>query len=199
MNVKKLFRYGSILILIGLCWGIYQYITITKIGDFSQPKEADVIIILGAGVWENGPSPALEARTNHAAQIYGEGYSKRFILSGGLGDHPPSEAEAMQKILLEMDLGLDQEVLYLEDQAKNTVENIRYSKEIMTEQGWDTAVIVTDTFHVKRALLIAKDQNIKAYGAPAKNSLLYQNRSLRVTYTLREVAAITKYHIVRWF
>jgi uncharacterized SAM-binding protein YcdF (DUF218 family) len=199
MNVKKLFRYGSILILIGLCWGIYQYITITKIGDFSQPKEADVIIILGAGVWENGPSPALEARTNHAAQIYEEGYAKRFILSGGLGDHPPSEAEAMQKILLEMDVDLDQEVLFLEDQARNTVENIRYSKEIMKEQGWDTAVIVTDTFHVKRALLIAKDQNIKAFGAPAKNSVLYQNKSLRVSYTLREVAAITKYHIVRWF
>jgi uncharacterized SAM-binding protein YcdF (DUF218 family) len=195
--VKKLFQYGSILILMGLCWGVYQYISITEIGDSSHPEEADVIIILGAGVWASGPSPALEARTNHAAQIYEEGYAKRLILSGGLGDHPPSEAEAMQNILLEMDL--EREVLFLEDQAKNTEENIKYSKEIMKEQGWDTAVIVTDTFHVKRALLIAKDQDIKAYGAPAKNSVLYQNRSLRVSYTLREVAAITKYHIVRWF
>jgi uncharacterized SAM-binding protein YcdF (DUF218 family) len=195
--VKKLFQYGSILILMGLFWGVYQYISITEIGDSSHPEEADVIIILGAGVWASGPSPALEARTNHAAQIYEEGYAKRLILSGGLGDHPPSEAEAMQNILLEMDL--EREVLFLEDQAKNTEENIKYSKEIMKEQGWDTAVIVTDTFHVKRALLIAKDQDIKAYGAPAKNSVLYQNRSLRVSYTLREVAAITKYHIVRWF
>jgi uncharacterized SAM-binding protein YcdF (DUF218 family) len=197
--VKKLFLYGSILIVIGLCWGIYQYITITTIGESSEPKEADVVIILGAGVWENGPSPALRARTIHAAQIYEEGYATRFILSGGLGDHPPSEAEAMQQILMEMDLGLDQEVLFLENQAKNTVENIRYSKEIMREQGWDSAVIVTDTFHLKRALLIAKDEGIKAYGAPAKNSVLYLNKSLRVTYTLREVAAITKYHIVRGF
>jgi uncharacterized SAM-binding protein YcdF (DUF218 family) len=141
----------------------------------------------------------LQARTSHAAQVYEEGYAKRFILSGGLGDYPPSEAEAMQKILLKMDLDLNQDVLYLEDQAKNTVENITFSKGIMEEHGWDTAVIVTDTFHVKRALLIAQDQDIKAYGAPAKNSVLYKNKALRVKYTLREVLALSKYHVERLF
>lgn len=187
----------TVIILIGIAWCLYQYYSITQIGEADEPENADVIIILGAGVWENGPSPALQARTKHAAEILKEGYAKQVILSGGLGDHPPSEAEAMQKILLE--LGVSQEQIFLEDQATNTEENIKYSKKIMDQQGWKTALIVSDTFHLKRALFIAKDQGIEAYGGPAKNSVLYLNKSLRVTYTLREVAAITKYYIVRWF
>lgn len=183
--------------LLGLGWSLFQYHSITQIGEVVDLENADVIIILGAGVWENGPSPALRARTNHAAELLKQGYAEHVILSGGLGDYPPSEAEAMKEILLQ--LGISPEQLFLEDQAVNTVENIKYSKEIMDQQGWKTALIVSDTFHLKRALFVAQDYGIEAFGAPAKNSVLYQNKSLRVSYTLREVAAISKYHIIRWF
>jgi uncharacterized SAM-binding protein YcdF (DUF218 family) len=198
--LRKLYVYSMLiiaLIFLGLGWSLFQYHSITQVGEVEDLRNADVIIILGAGVWENGPSPALRARTNHAAELLKKGYAEHVILSGGLGDYPPSEAEAMKGILLQ--LGISPEQLFLEDQAINTVENIKYSKEIMDQQGWKTALIVSDTFHLKRALFVAQDYGIEAFGAPAKNSVLYQNKSLRVSYTLREVAAISKYHTIRWF
>ncbi|MFA9558292.1 YdcF family protein [Evansella sp. AB-rgal1] len=168
---------------------VYQYNSILKVGKTVEPTPADVIIVLGAGVWENGPSPALKARLDRALEVYDEGLAKNFILTGGLGTFPPTEAEAMKEYLL--NFGVPEEHMFLESLATNTEENLNNSKEIMDEEGWESAIIVTDVFHIKRALTIAEDLSIDASGATAMESVLYRNRSLRTSYTLREVAALT--------
>lgn len=186
----------SIILFIMFSWGSYQYISISRVGGAAQPQQADVIIVLGAAVWAEGPSPALEARVNHAAHLYKEGFADNLILTGGLGVHPPTEARVMKEVL--KDLGVEREALYLEERAKNTLENIKYSKGIMDRQDWESALIVTDFFHIKRALLIAEDLGIEeAHGAPAQNSPLYQNPELRLLYTSREVLAYTSYYFER--
>ncbi len=176
------------IIILLLCWVSYQYLSIQHLGESAEPQPADVIIVLGAAVWPQGPSPALQARIYYATQLYHEGYADKLILSGGLGENPPTEAEAMAVAATALDVRAD--ALYLEKEARNTRENLAFSKDIMDENNWETAIIVTDVFHIKRALLIAEDLNLKAYGAPAKNSVLYRNRSLRIRYTVREVFAL---------
>jgi uncharacterized SAM-binding protein YcdF (DUF218 family) len=193
-------KFGLTLIPIGVAgviWGLYQYWSISKIGEEAQPQKADVILILGAAVWENGPSPALMARINHAADLFRKGYAKHLILSGGLGTYPPTEAEMMKRKLLE--LKIDANALFLEDRSTSTEENIYFSKQIMERNGWKSAIIVTDTFHMKRALLLARDAGIEAFGSSAKNSVLYKNKSLRFKYTMREVMALTQYYFLRLF
>lgn len=193
-------KFGLTLIPIGVAgviWGLYQYWSISKIGEEAQPQKADVILILGAAVWENGPSPALMARINHAAELFRKGYAKYLILSGGLGTYPPTEAEMMKRKLLE--LKIDESALFLEDRSTSTEENIYFSKQIMERNGWKSAIIVTDTFHMKRALLLARDAGIEAFGSGVKNSVLYKDKSLRFKYTLREVMALTQYYFLRLF
>ncbi len=195
--LRRAVIWTCIMMILGLTWVGFQYWSITKIGEETSPGPADVIIVLGAAVWPHGPSPALQARLTHAVQLYEAGYADRMILTGGLGNHPPTEAEAMQAAMLV--LGVEREAMYLEEQATNTVENLKFSREIMQEQGWERAIIVSDFFHIKRALLIAGDLGIDAVGAPAKNSVLYQNRDLRVSNTLREVLALSSYYLLRLF
>lgn len=185
----------ALAVLVGLGWAGFQYWSITRAGESAAPGQADVIIVLGAAVWPQGPSPALQARIYHAYQLYRAGYAHRFILSGGMGAHPPTEAEAMYLALLE--LGVDPGVMYLEPRSTSTWQNLAYSKAIMDEHSWGSALIVTDPFHIKRALLVARDLGIRAYGGAAKNSVLYQNRDLRTYYTLREVLALAAYHLHR--
>lgn len=192
---RKVFIISGLLLTASLVWGGYQFLSILNVGESSQPKRADVIIILGAAVWPNGPSPALQARVEYAWQLYRDGYAPRLILSGGEGTYPPAEAEAMADLLTAY--GAGKEILFLERRSKNTIENIAYSKEIMDQYGWKSALIVTDTFHIKRAMLIAKDQGIVPYGAPVKESVLNRNQGLKLKYTLREVLAITSYTISR--
>jgi uncharacterized SAM-binding protein YcdF (DUF218 family) len=171
----------------GISLGVYQYHSILSWGEQAAPERADVIIVLGAGVWESGPSPALMGRIRLAARLFHEGYAVHLILSGGMGQHPPSEAEAMYHELLRRNV--PEEALYLEDQATNTLENIVYSQRLMAENDWQSAIIVTDVFHYKRAHYVADKQGMQISGATVKDGILYQNEALKFRFTLREVLA----------
>lgn len=192
MRTIKTIQILMLIFLFAMGWCGYQFWSIYSFGEIT-PKTADVIIVLGAAVWENGPSPALRARIHHAQQLFHQGYADYFILSGGQGLFGPSEAQVMADLLKQY--GIDESYLILEDQSTSTFENLRFSKEKMDEYGFQSAIIVTDTFHMKRALLIAKDVGISSYGSAAKESILNQNMSLKIYYTLREILAITAYHI----
>jgi len=196
-RIYKVVTILSFLLTIVLAWAGIQYWSISKIGEEAIPQPADVIIVLGAAVWPQGPSPALQARIDRAVELYNQGYADKIILSGGLGKNPPTEAEAMKVSMLRS--GVETSAIHLEKEATNTIENIKYSKEIMEEYGWQSAIIVSDSFHMKRALLIAKNLGVDAYGAPAKNSVLYKNQQLRISYTLREVLALNRYYLLMLF
>jgi vancomycin permeability regulator SanA len=85
-----------------------------------------ISIILGAAVWHAGPSPTLRRRTLHASSLYQSGHITSLVLCGGVGQHPPSEATAMQDILL--DEGVPIDAMVLEDQLTTTGENIRFAQ-----------------------------------------------------------------------
>lgn len=197
MKFKKIIICVLIPIILLILWFSYQYRSILSIGEAAKPTAADVIIVLGASVWPQGPSPALQARIEHGAYVHAQGFASYFILTGGLGAHPPTEAEAMMHELLRM--GIDPQLILLEKKSTSTLENLMFSKEIMSDHGFDTAIIVTDVFHIKRALLIAEDLNIKASGASVRKSPLYTNEDLRHNYAIREVLAITWYYLYRIF
>ncbi len=197
--MRKALKATMVVLLAGILWSAAQYASIAAIGETARPAPADVIIVLGAAVWPQGPSPALQARIRAASTVYREGLAGDLILSGGLGEYPPTEAEAMQGALLA--LGIAPAALHLEAASRSTVENLTLSRRIMAEQGWTSAIIVTDAFHMKRALLIARDLGIDATGAPVTDTVLYTNRNLRMYYTCREVAAITLYYggrVLEW-
>jgi len=157
---------------------------------------ADVIIVLGSAVWPNEqPSPSLRARTERAIELYRDGYASHLILSGGLGRHPPEEAEVMRRLAVEA--GIPDEVLVLDEEARSTRESLVRGREIMQQGGWDTAIIVSDPFHIKRSLLIAEDIGITAYGSPALDNPTYTVPARRFYYTSREVVALWWYLVQR--
>lgn len=195
MNIiKKILLIATGLILLSTIWICNLFWSITNYANSSEPQKADVIIVLGAAVWEYGPSPAMQARVDLAYRLFQMGYATNLLLSGGQGRFGPTEADAMANLLIEK--GVDARYLILEIQSTNTFENLLYSKKLMDEHGFKTALIVTDTFHLKRAIRMAQDLGITAFGAPATESILNKNKSLKYWYTLREVLALTKYYFV---
>ncbi len=178
---------GVVIVILAVAF-IGTYASIHATAESIHPQPGDVIIILGAAVWPDGPSPALKARIDHAAELFMVGYADNLILSGGLGEYSPTEAQAMKERLVQY--GIPAERLYREEKATNTRENLRFSQAIMRRQGWEQAIIVSDPFHLHRALKIARSLGLEATGAPAYESPLYRNRLLRFRYTVREVVAL---------
>lgn len=117
----------------------------------------DAILILGAAVWADGPSPTLLRRTNHALGLWHAGHAPFVIPCGGMGQHPPTEAAVMKKLLL--DGGMPADAIQLEDKSTTTLENIRNAKQFLTG---NRVIIVTDGYHGARARMVAKHLRLKA-------------------------------------
>ena len=149
-------------------------------------QNLDYIIVLGAQVRESGPSVVLQYRLDAAIEYLNENPDTICIVSGGQGANEPfSEAEGMTKYLLEN--GIKKDRILLEDETRNTVQNIQNSKDIM-EELYNGVGIVTNNFHVFRAVQLAKAQGLKCVsGIAADSNVLYLPNNM-----LRECCGILK-------
>jgi uncharacterized SAM-binding protein YcdF (DUF218 family) len=171
----------SLMLIVPLSFILYQ-------GKHSTPKQSDTIIVLGCQLWGYNPSPSLKNRLDQSLKVYNEGLAPYIIVSGGQGpDEPMTEASAMKKYLV--DKGIDPEVILLEENSFNTYQNIKYSKEIMDQRGFESAIIISNDFHISRSLMIAKKFGIKASSSPAPTP---SSPGLREKYIIREIPALIK-------
>ncbi len=118
----------------------------------------DVIVILGAGL-----GPALRRRVAHGARLFHEGRAGHLIVTGGAIGSRPTEAEAMRALALKH--GVPDERIIIEDKATRTFENALYTARIMDDRDWARALVVSDPFHLPRALFLFRRSGIAAAGA----------------------------------
>lgn len=135
------------------------------------PKSADCMIVLGGGLDRNTGEPlsTLAYRLDRAVGLFDEGYAPAIIVSGGQGaDEPISEAESMRNYLLRR--GVPESAIIMEAQSTTTRENMAFSKAIMDENGYESALIVTSDYHLWRAMQLADRARISGSCAGARNS-----------------------------
>lgn len=155
---------------------------------FSQaPENLDVIIVLGAQVYESGPSPILNCRLWKALQYLLENPETKCIVSGGQGYNEPfPEAIGMQRYLTEN--GIEPERILLEPESQTTRENLEFSRRLLPEEG-SSVGIVTNNFHVFRSLQTAKRAGFdNVYGIAAYSPIGFIPNNL-----LREFFALIKF------
>ena len=138
----------------------------------------DYIIVLGAQVRENGPSVVLQYRLDAAIDYLEDNPDTICIVSGGQGANEPfSEAQGMADYLEKKDIS--KERILLETESKTTAQNISYSMKMLPEGV--RVGIVTNNFHMFRALQIAKKQGLTQVSgiAAASKPLYLPNNMLR--------------------
>jgi uncharacterized SAM-binding protein YcdF (DUF218 family) len=113
-----------------------------------------VTLILGAAVWQDGPSPTLRRRTALAASLYHAGIATHLVPCGGLGRHPPAEAFVMRDLLSAA--GVPDDRITPEARSTTTEENISFALPILRALGETEVLIVTDWYHAPRARLVAR-------------------------------------------
>lgn len=120
----------------------------------AAPKDMDYLVVLGARVDPDGPSPALRRRLNATMAYLEDNPETIVIASGGQGaDEPMSEAQCIRDELVKR--GIDAGRILMEDQSTTTAENIDYSMELMDDTSSSVGV-VTNNYHVYRAVSIAR-------------------------------------------
>ena len=162
-----------------------------------SPDGHAAAVVLGAQVRTDGrPSGVLLARARHAAGLYARGEVGVVVPTGGVGEHPPSEAEVMARILREG--GVPLEKILLEDRARNTRESARLVAVLAREKRLEDIVVVTDPLHCVRTVGAFRAEGMEAAASPVYGSPMWRNRALRRGQLVREVAAIVGYGVRRW-
>jgi len=132
---------------------------IIKNNDYSKLKDVDCIVILGAGIWGDKPSPMLQDRLEEGIKLYNEGIAKKIIMSGDHGREEYDEVNIMKEYAVNK--GIPSEDIFMDHAGFSTYESIYRAKEIFDA---DNIVIVTQEYHLYRALYIADKLDINAYG-----------------------------------
>lgn len=153
-------------------------------------------VVLGAAQWNGDPSPVLRARLDHALDLYQGGQVRQIILTGGVGPgDATSEADAGRAYLL--DQGVAPEALLLEQTGTTTLESLRNTAEIARANRIGAVILVSDPFHMLRALKMARDLGLIAYGSPTRTSPISGNTFEEIRYVVRESWAYLVYLFAR--
>lgn len=168
--MKKVLKCGIIIIvaiaIIVLGINIYVRLStknqIIKGNEYSNISDVDCIIILGAGIWGDKPSPMLEDRLQEGINLYQNGVSDKIIMSGDHGRKEYDEVNIMKKYAIEK--GIPSENIFMDHAGFSTYESIYRAKDIFQAKK---VVIVTQKYHLYRALYIANRLGLEAYGVGA--------------------------------
>ncbi|BBM17113.1 hypothetical protein G15_0754 [Enterococcus avium] len=159
----------------------WNFLSISLLYQFNHPKyNQDFIIVLGAGLI-NGEkvTPLLAKRIDRAIQFYRKQSEEtlsppQLLMSGGQGpDEKVPESQAMREYALEQ--GIPAEDILMEAQSTNTLENMRFSKEIMEREkpsGYH-AIFTSNNYHIFRAGMYAEDVGLKIDGIGSKTARYY--------------------------
>lgn len=184
MMVLSLILIGSILVIFSLDLYVKEsvknkIVTREEVNDL----KVDAIIVLGAAIWNNQPSPMLEDRLLEGIALYDKKIASKMIMSG---DHrQPNYDEVNQMKSYAILKGVASEDVFMDHAGLSTYDSIYRAKEIF---GAKKVVIVSQKYHLYRALYIAKKLGIDAYGVFA-NPRVYAGQMMR---DLREILARNK-------
>ncbi len=149
--------------------------------DAVKLGKVDCILILGAGIWEdNKPSPMLEDRLKLGIKLYQAGVANKLLMSGDHGREDYNEVGVMKQYAV--NAGIPSEDIFMDHAGFSTYESLYRARNIFQA---DKIVVVTQKYHMYRALYIGKGLGLDVYGV-ASDPRRYSGQSKR---ELREIVA----------
>ena len=151
---------------------------------FDRPTEA--IVVLGAGVEIDRPSPVFEARLRHAVDLYQAGSAPLLVFTGGIGTGDRlSEGEVGRQYALAA--GVPPSAIRLETRSRTTYQNLEEAKRILDAEGIPRSIrIVSDPDHLLRATWMAHRLGLGAFHEATPHSR-YRSWRTRLPFVAREV------------
>ena len=170
---------------------------IVNYGKRDEKAPSDVAIVLGAGTSNGKVSPVYRERIEHGIWLYENDYVDHLIFTGGYGKgNTISDSAAAKNYAISR--GIPENVIFIEESSTITEENLEQAKIIMDNNSFNTAILVSDPLHMKRAMRMAGDYGIDALTSPTPTSM-YRTPKTKLPFLLREEFFYIGYLIVSIF
>jgi vancomycin permeability regulator SanA len=155
----------------------------TRIDSIVDAPQKQVAIVFGAGLTRDGRATrVLRDRVETAARLYFDGKVTKLLMSGDNSDVDYNEPQAMKEYALH--LGVPEDAIVLDYAGRRTYDTCYRARDIF---GLEEAILVTQSFHLPRALYLCNQLGVDASGVAAENH--YFLKRSRAFWTLRELIA----------
>jgi uncharacterized SAM-binding protein YcdF (DUF218 family) len=165
-------------------WAL-MLLSVFLFGRRDEARAADAIVVLGAAQYDGRPSPVLRARLDHAIELHNRGIAPILILTGGVGPRDTvSEAAVGQRYAVRQ--GVPAAQILTEERGLSTDESMKSVADLMRSEGLETAVLVSDPFHMFRLRVLAWRLGVQGYSSPTRSSPIALNSREEWRHVLRE-------------
>jgi uncharacterized SAM-binding protein YcdF (DUF218 family) len=188
-------------VLLGLLVAVLAYFAVTTtlvarwMGKDERPR-VDAMVVLGAAQYDGRPSAIYRARLEHALGLYGDGVAPLLVFTGGK-EEGDRFTEGGSGARWAVEHGVPAGAVLTEERSRTTYQNLAGAKRLLQARqpgaGRPRIVVVSDPFHMFRAVKQAADLGMDAYPSPTRTSPLSASRLKLTELVLREDLAIAGY------
>ena len=189
-RLKKAIFFSILLLLLACTTALIVNQKVESVGTkyivtSNEVPNADAILVLGAYVFPNGTvSTMLNDRLTAGYELYEQGKAPKLIVSGDHGRKDYDEVNSMKSFL--KDKGVPNQDVFMDHAGFSTYESVYRARDIFKVQK---LIIVTQEYHLKRAVYVARALGLEAYGVASDRRDYGQAMKM---YKFREIAARNK-------
>jgi uncharacterized SAM-binding protein YcdF (DUF218 family) len=167
--VRRLLRLGLIVAVLVVGYLGFTFVQVFQASRSDEAQAARAIVVLGAAQYNGEPSPVLQARLDHAVDLYEQGLAPVVAVTGGRqpGDSA-TEASASAGYLIAA--GVPESSLRLETAGANSWQSLAATARFLADEGIEEVVLVSSPYHALRTELIAEEVGLHGHASPAPDS-----------------------------
>jgi uncharacterized SAM-binding protein YcdF (DUF218 family) len=150
-----------------------------------EARPAQAIVVLGAAQYAGKPSPVLRARLDHALELWNRHLASLLILTGGTGSGDTTSEAAVGRTYARRH-GVPDSAILVETEGRTTSESMRAVAGMLEVRGLQSALLVSDPFHMLRLRILARRFGFTPYTSPTRTSPISPNREERWKYIFSE-------------
>ena len=151
-----------------MVWVGYLSVRIGQQSTRDEAQPADVILVLGAAEYRGRPSQVFRARLDHALELYHRKLAPQIMTTGGAGGEPVFTEGGVGRSYL-IGRGVPPEAIIVENEGESTVYSTTLAGEIMRRMGLNSAIVVSDGYHIYRVKQMLEARGLAVYGSPRKD------------------------------
>ncbi len=150
-----------------------------------EARPAQAIVVLGAAQYAGKPSPVLRARLDHALELWNRRLASLLILTGGTGVGDTTSEAAVGRAYAKK-RGVPDTAILVEIEGRTTSESMKAVAGMLEVRGLQSALLVSDPFHMLRLRILARRFGFTPYTSPTRTSPIDPNREERWKYIFSE-------------
>lgn len=180
--VRKILTIGTVIVF--SLW-LISAIAVLVWSSRDEARPAQAIVVLGAAQYAGKPSPVLRARLDHALDLWNRHLASLLILTGGTGSGDTTSEAAVGRKYAKRH-GVPDSAILVENEGRTTSESMRAVAGMLEVRGLQSALLVSDPFHMLRLRILARRFGFTPYTSPTRTSPISPNREERWKYIFSE-------------